>query len=68
MDKGELSEKLHSLEEAAIEAEYETGVREETEAEAKRHVLYRMGRISLGILVALSESSSCHYRVQAWRS
>ena len=40
-----------SWREAAIEAEYETGVHESTEAEARSHVLVRLGRMTLGFLV-----------------
>jgi uncharacterized protein (TIGR02611 family) len=37
----------------AVEAEYDTGRREETEAEAKRHVLVRIARVSAGVVVLL---------------
>ncbi len=40
-----------SWREAAIEAEYESGVHEATEAEARSHVLVRLGRMTLGFLV-----------------
>jgi uncharacterized protein (TIGR02611 family) len=46
-----LRERLHELGEAAIEAEFETGRHEETVEEAKRHVAWRLARISLGILI-----------------
>ena len=41
----------HILAEAAIEAELETGLREETRAEAKRHVLFRLLSIVGGFTV-----------------
>jgi uncharacterized protein (TIGR02611 family) len=41
------------LYEAAIEAEYATGVREETEAEAKASVLRRLARITGGFLLLI---------------
>jgi uncharacterized protein (TIGR02611 family) len=40
--------------EAAVEAEFETGRREDTVAEAKAHILVRLGRITLGSLVLLA--------------
>jgi hypothetical protein len=43
--------RLEALEAAAIEAELETGVHEDTIEEAKRHILWRMVRISIGALV-----------------
>jgi len=49
-----LHERLEALEEAAIEAEIETGHREETEAEAKRHLLVRLARIVAGSAVCLA--------------
>ena len=42
------------LEQAAIEAEIETGFREETIEEAKRHVLLRLGQILIGFVVVLA--------------
>jgi hypothetical protein len=42
---------LHRLRDAAIEAEYETGHREETEAEARRGVWIRIARIVGGFTV-----------------
>lgn len=39
------------LEEAAIEAELESGRREESVEAAKRHVAWRMVRVSLGIVI-----------------
>lgn len=47
-------ERLEQLEVAAIEAERGTGVHEETIAEAKRHILLRIGRVLLGIIVLLA--------------
>jgi uncharacterized protein (TIGR02611 family) len=46
-------ERYGVLREAAIEAEYATGRHEETEAEAKRHVLLRMATIVVGFIVLL---------------
>jgi uncharacterized protein (TIGR02611 family) len=42
------------LVEAAIEAEFETGEREDTVEEAKAHILLRLGRITLGFIVLLA--------------
>ncbi len=39
--------------EAAIEAEFETGVREDTVEQAKRHILFRLARMTLGFLVLI---------------
>jgi hypothetical protein len=47
-------ERLEALEDAAIAAELETGRREETEQQAKRHVVLRLGRIVVGSLVCLA--------------
>lgn len=44
-------ERFEKFEQAAIEAEFETGRQEETVAEAKRHILVRIGRVSLGVVV-----------------
>lgn len=41
------------LVDAAIEAELETGVHEESIAEAKRHILYRLARMALGFTVLI---------------
>ena len=41
------------LSEAALEAELETGRREETAAAARRHILVRIARVSAGTLVLL---------------
>ncbi len=42
------------FEQAALEAEIETGYREETVEEAKRHVLIRLGRILVGFVIVLA--------------
>lgn len=47
-------ERLSELERAAIEAEMATGRREESVAEAKRHILIRIGRVLLGIVVLIA--------------
>ena len=44
---------LDELREAAIQAEFETGVHEATVEAAKAHVLLRLARITLGTLVTL---------------
>lgn len=44
---------LDEFREAAIQAEFETGVHEATVEAAKAHVLLRLGRITLGALVTL---------------
>lgn len=41
------------VEEAAIQAEFDTGEREETVEEAKSHALVRLGRMTLGFLVVI---------------
>ena len=41
------------LREAAIQAEYATGHQEETEEEARRHVVIRVGTIVVGFIVLL---------------
>lgn len=43
-----------SLREAAIQAEYETGIRESTERAAKAHVLVRLVRMTAGAIVCLA--------------
>jgi len=48
-----LRDELHLLEQAAIAAELETGRREDTLEQAKRHVLLRAARITAGIAVSL---------------
>ena len=47
-------ERLERLREAAIQAEYATGRHEETEEEAKRHVLLRLGTIVAGFVVLIA--------------
>jgi hypothetical protein len=47
-------EAFDRLEQEAIEAELETGRREETVEEAKRHILVRIARIAAGSLVTLA--------------
>ncbi len=42
------------LREAAIQAEYATGRHEDTEEEAKRHVLIRLGTIVVGFIVLIA--------------
>jgi len=49
-DKDEL---FAQLQKAAIEAEFESGEREETVAEAKAHVAVRLGRMALGFVVLI---------------
>ena len=49
-----LHDALEAIEDAAIEAELETGHREETVEEAKRHILVRVGRIFAGTVVAIA--------------
>lgn len=48
-----LDDLKHRVEEAAIEAEFETGEREETVEEAKAHALVRVARMSVGFLVVI---------------
>ncbi len=47
-------ERIEEFEKAAIEAEFETGRREESVAEAKRHILIRIGRVFLGTIVVIA--------------
>lgn len=47
-------ERFEEFEKAAIDAELETGRREESIAEAKRHILIRIGRIFLGTIVVIA--------------
>lgn len=51
--RDDLHERLEQLEEAAIEAEFETGVHEDTVEEAKRHILWRLARITAGAVVTM---------------
>ena len=46
-----MSEEENRFEEAAIEAEFETGYREETREEARRGVVTRLLRMTSGSLV-----------------
>ena len=48
-----LRRQLDELREAAIQAEFETGIHEATVEEARAHVLLRLLRISLGTIVTL---------------
>ncbi len=43
-----------SLREAALHAEYETGIRESTERAAKAHIAVRIVRMSIGAIVCLA--------------
>ena len=43
-----------SLREAALHAEYETGIRESTERAAKAHVAVRVGRMTVGTVITLT--------------
>lgn len=45
---------IDRLEQAAIEAEIETGSREETVEKAKRHVLIRLGQIVVGFVIVIA--------------
>lgn len=48
-----LGDDFERLEEAAVQAEFETGRVEETVAEAKAHVLVRISRMTLGFVVVI---------------
>jgi Flp pilus assembly protein TadB len=48
---GHLRQELSELQQAAIEAELETGSREETLEQARRHVLLRLVRVVAGVIV-----------------
>lgn len=50
----DLHERMALLREAAIEAEYATGRQEETEEQARRHVIIRVGTIVVGFVVLLA--------------
>jgi len=50
-DGEQLGEQLGELFDAAIEAEQETGPAGETVEEAERHLIVRIGRVSLGLIV-----------------
>jgi uncharacterized protein (TIGR02611 family) len=45
---------LERLREAALAAEYATGEQEETEERARRHVLIRLGTITVGFIVLIA--------------
>lgn len=49
-----LRDLVEQIEEAAIAAEFETGRREETVAEAKRHIVLRVLQVFVGSLVLLA--------------
>jgi len=49
-----LHEAFDRLEQDAVEAELETGRREESVEEAKRHILFRVARVGAGVLVCLA--------------
>lgn len=46
-----VGEQLEELFELAVEVELETGRPEETEQEAKRHIVRRVARVALGVVV-----------------
>ena len=46
--------RFERLREAAIQAEYATGTQEETEEQARRHVVIRVGTIIVGFVVLLA--------------
>ena len=46
-------ELVELIEQAAVEAEFETGVREETEEKAKAHIAIRLARMTAGFLVVI---------------
>jgi|TARA_B100000809_G_scaffold194790_1_gene194059 uncharacterized protein (TIGR02611 family) len=48
-----VSEEKNRFEEAAIEAEFETGYREETRAEARRGVITRLLRMTSGTFITI---------------
>ena len=49
----EVQTRRERLMEAAIQAEYATGVHEDTEEQAKRHIIIRLGTIVVGFIVLL---------------
>jgi uncharacterized protein (TIGR02611 family) len=53
-ESGRPQTRRERLREAAIEAEYATGTHEETEEEARRHVIIRVGTIVVGFLVLVA--------------
>jgi uncharacterized protein (TIGR02611 family) len=44
---------LHRLKQAAIEAEFDTGVREDTVEEARSHIVIRLARMTVGAIVTV---------------
>jgi uncharacterized protein (TIGR02611 family) len=46
--------RLDAWRDAAIEAEFETGIREETTEQAKRHIVLRIGAVLVGSVVLLA--------------
>ena len=52
-----IGERIHELgeriEEAAVEAEFRTGVHEDTVEEAKAHIVIRLARMTLGFLTVI---------------
>lgn len=46
-----MAEHWENLVDAAIEAEYDTGIREETEEQARRHIVIRLATIVAGFVV-----------------
>ncbi len=48
------SEAFEGFERDAVAAEMETGEREETEEQAKRHLLFRAGRVVVGTMVTIA--------------
>jgi len=46
-------ERFERLRDAALEAEFETGTREETVAEARAHIVLRLARMTAGFLVVV---------------
>ncbi len=48
------SDAFEQLERDAVAAEMETGEREETEEQAKRHLLFRAGRVGVGTMVTIA--------------
>lgn len=49
----DLDKLFPELREAAIQAEYDTGTREETEAEARTGVIFRIARMTLGTIILI---------------
>jgi uncharacterized protein (TIGR02611 family) len=52
-DQSDDQHRHHPLIDAAIEAEFETGFHEDTVEEARRHILFRLARMTLGFLVLI---------------